>query len=545
MVGTVARFERLTAWAVTGVQLSVSELDAALKRCHNLLNKDIAKRQKITVSEFKKSPSFKESPDDELEAAAVEVKHSCDGLREHSHKVQTLIRRLDQAGFSIRLKKQTGATRLLGESRRGAQRNEFRKALHTLASEALAAPSLLTDDEHLMAWLCSDEAKKADIFFEELGKLDTEHRFIDMIKHFGILDTPQSVQNSTSYFIGVNEIDQNFVSAQLDDSIKYKPTYTTAILKAMTRAEYSAARYARIKQLLNDRVVSPSYVAQLVWQGPWITKLSERECYRLIRLVAGPTLQNASLVVYYVNEWHNVRHSIGDELARLAWSCFEAMPSITHNEAYNFDRLADILTKKDSKRGFSLLKRALEYPQETLKLEDFLQPVKQPWDPLSLYEQHVFWDTLWEPDHEFALRFVLQIGLNNQKIRYRIKSGLLRVINQDRDADVLIALARENQNQAELICHCLTTYEKPNFCKIAFGILDSYPRNEKIESALISAFHQLGGGYFDESRRRLKTQLEGIANLREDPDVSPPAIAWIDKLEPTVQHESEFLIDNE
>ena len=265
-----------------------------------------------------------------------------------------------------------------------------------------------------------------------------------------------------------------------------------------------------------------------------------------MKLVAGSMLQNAALVIYYVSAWNNIRQSIEGDLAQLAWSCFEAMPPITNKEAYNFDELAGALAKMDMKRGFNLLKRALEYPPKKLTPEDYLQPdLKQPWNPLSLDGQHVFWNTLRGPDHQFALRFVLQIGLNKPKLRYRIESGLLCVISQDEDADILVALARENQKQAELICHCITTFEKPNFYKIAFGILECYPNNEKIEDALVFSFGQLEGGYFQEWRQKLEKQLKKIEAIRDDPHISPEVKSWVGKLEPGLRRELEFLGDRE
>ena len=227
---TIARFERLVEWATTGVRVSVSDLDAALKRCHNLLDKEIAKRGKITLSEIKNSSGFNEASDDEIKVLAADVERSIDRLQQYAHQIQTLIRALDQAAFAIRLKKWVGARRSPAEYGGGAQRDELRKIPHALANEALANPLLLTGDAELLAWLCSDEAKKAGVFFEELGKLDTEHCFIDVIERFGALDTRQSVENFASYYAGLNEVDDNFVSAQLDKFIEERQIQMEAIL---------------------------------------------------------------------------------------------------------------------------------------------------------------------------------------------------------------------------------------------------------------------------------------------------------------------------
>jgi len=162
-----------------------------------------------------------------------------------------------------------------------------------------------------------------------------------------------------------------------------------------------------------------------------------------------------------------------------------------------------------------------------------------------LYEQHIFWDTLWFPDHQFALRFVLQIRLNTSELRYRIKSGLIRVINQERDADILIALACESQSQAELVCRSITTYEKPSVCKIAYGILDCYPFNETIEGALVFSFTVFGGGFYEKIRKKLETQLEKIKAIQDDPRACLEVKSWIKKLELNLNRELKFLIDRE
>jgi hypothetical protein len=546
----IDRFKILTEWALARKPLSVSELDSALDECHGLLNADVVRREKVIRTDIKEAPEFSKLKDYELDEHVADVQRSASRIKAYANEIQAIRNKLhDASPFSIRLRMWVGSSWSPEEHMRRfdapAKRYGLYEEPRALAKEVLATPLLLADDD-LMSWLCSDRGKRANIFFNELGKLDAQHRFIDVIARLSMLGTKHSVENFASYFAGLNEVDNVFVSAQLEKFLESGQIQMETALEAIALTGYSATHYERIKQLLEENAVDPVVIVQLALQGPWITGLKEEDCYQIMKLVAGPMLLNAPLVIHYLKAWNDVRGLGKGDLAQLAWSCFEVMPCITNEETYDFDLLASALAEMDRKRGFDLLKRALEYPPKEHTPEEYLQPnSKQPWNPLSSYEPHRLWNTLWRPDHQFALRFVLQIGASNPKLCWRVKSGLLRVIDQGGDADILVALARENQKQAELVCYCITTYKKRSFCKIAFGILEFYPFKDKIEDALIFAFSQLGGGFVQESRTRLETQLERIATLTDDPNLSEAVKEWLNKLEPNVRRELEFSINTE
>lgn len=108
---TITRFEKFTEWALIGIGVSISDLDTELNRCYDLLNKQIAEGKNISFSKIKNYPDFKGASDYELKNVVADVRRSVNQLGQYAHQVQTLIKSLDQAKFSIRLKKWVGAAR--------------------------------------------------------------------------------------------------------------------------------------------------------------------------------------------------------------------------------------------------------------------------------------------------------------------------------------------------------------------------------------------------------------------------------------------------
>lgn len=478
----IARLKTLVKWGKAGKPIFVSHLDGALRHIHDMLSEEIKKMD--------------ETPGTEYTVAA--------GLRKCGEQVKQLIDALN-ADFSVRVKKLADSGWAADET--GPQ---------NLARDIIADPTRLTDD--LIEWLCSEEVGWGSFaFFRELGKLDSAHQFTKRIEQVGT--QKKGIDAFANYFEGLSQIDKEFVTKLLNEFTERQSVTADAIVAATGRIGYDPVGYQRIERLLKENKVNPLLAKRAIHSHKWIDQLSVDQCSRLMKLVVGPNLQNAVEVIDYLVFWSSKR-SITGELADLAWRCLEAMPSIKtdqSHQSYNFDELAALLAQADITRAYTLLENLLKQPDK-----------RQSWDPLSIWGRHQFWNVLWGYDRERTLRFVLEIVLGSPALSYRIIQDLRDIIDQDRNAEVLIKVALESEKKAELISQCLTGCIKTTskFWSIALRIIDQYPKNERIKS-LLTINVTPSGGWVEEMLRDLKNCLKEVENLRGDAKTPESAQQWL------------------
>lgn len=408
----ITRLKILVEWAKADKLVSVFDLDRALKRILNIFNEDISKR---------------------TDASKIEPKKAVPELRKCYEQIKQLTSELDHADFAVRLKKWAGS-----------DWTDDTKEPQALAEEAIANLKLLTNN--LVEWLCSDEAKQSNIFFQELGKLDSGYRLIDIIEQLGTRGKGIAFAN---YFAGLSQIDSKFVTKHLNELIDAGSVKADIIVAATGSIGYDSAGYQRIIKLIVEDKVNPLHALGAIYSRNWIKHLHVNECLELMKLIAGPDLERVDAIIRYLDFWSGER-PIKGRLAAFAWRCLEAMPLIRIDDTYNLDEVAAILARDNIQRGFKLLEQIIRQSNnvEVLPAEE----EKEPWDPLSIWGPHKFWNELWKVDPEHALRFILGIASNNHSLTYKVMSSLRNVIDQDQAADLLITLAFENEHQAKLIC---------------------------------------------------------------------------------------------
>lgn len=197
-----------------------------------------------------------------------------------------------------------------------------------------------------------------------------------------------------------------------------------------------------------------------------------------------------------------------------------------YNQSYNFDELAALLVKADITRGYKLLKNLLEQPDK-----------RQFWDSSSILGGRQFWNVLWEYDREGTLQFVLEIA-QDSPTGYQIMSGLSDIIDQDQNAELLIKVALESGEKAELICQCLTgcIKIKSKFWDIAFRIIDQYPENDGIKNTLTLNVGPRGG-WGEEILRDLTGCLKEVEDLQGDAKTPESAQQWLKQVDSYIRGE--------
>jgi hypothetical protein len=445
----ITRFQTVVDWVLTHqVQISVSDLADALQLAKSMFNKD------------------KDQTDD---------KEIVNKLEECIKHIETLINLLENSDFPIRLKRwagnwSRGDHEEVGEGLLPLYRSD--KELQVLAKEAVENPETLTDD--LLTWLCSEEAKKAYEFFRWLGSMDSKQKWLSRIEKIGA--TKNGKVAFSTYYSGLSESDRPFVSKRLDELTEANQVSAEAIVCATRCLGGDLAGVKRMEKLIREERVNPIYVEQVLRCGRWINSLSPDEYLCLLKVIAGSNLENLAAVIDFFGMWLHSQLPVEGQLAEFAWQCLEAAPPITGItgtiDSY-CDQLAAKLAQFDVERGFKLLEKLLVQPYGC-------------WNPINRYGQkREFCKVLYSNDRKRALRVVLSLSQ-----RYIITYHLHGVVDQEKDADVLIAFALESENQAELVCEIIK-FEQPGFWLIVLNIVEKFPDSEGIKVALSSRSKQM------------------------------------------------------
>lgn len=519
----IDRFKILVDWVIAHKPLSVAGLDQTLERCDYLLKDSITTRGNVTAVDLENSSSFSGESQDELKATVSEIKESRHILMQYADLVEGLIQKLDGADFTIRLKKWVGRDWPCEEN----------EEPYALAKEAITSPEILTDE--LMTWLCTAEARKSNTFLFALGTLDGQLQFVNIVVYFGA--GTRGMENLASYLRGLYWIKPDFVTAKLDEFAENEQVHGDVIVKATGYTGFSIHGYERILKLLREGKATSSHVMRAINSLSWIEGLNYDECARILELSAAANLENAALIINYLNAWSQHR-TLVRRLTEIAWSSLEAMPLMRDRDAYSFDGLASKLAKRDHERGLKLLRLTLTRNLQ-VSHEEWSGLVFR-WNPLSLDGPHKFWETLWERDREGTLRFILQIASDYPESLIQIESGLLNVIEQDTDLLLLATIARENEIQAELVARFITP-RKPNFRQIAYGILECYPDNIRIHDALINSCVEEEAEWGQELLDTLTRKLEKIESAEADTEVPKAVKPWLKKLSDRLKFEQELV----
>lgn len=450
-------------------------------------------------------------------------------LQQCVDEIGALIQQLDRADFSIRLRRwageRTGDDHEYETDDDGHRIYRVDRELRTLAKEVVDTPEALTDD--LLAWLQSSRAKKAYIFFWHLGEEDIERRWLPVIEIRAV--ELGGVGSFVSYFGSLAKIEESFARERLDELVRAGDVRPEAIVGATRYLHGNLKDVKRVEKLIQDRGVDPVRVEQALSSG-WIDSLSDGEYLRFLKVVAGPDLEYAAAAIDSLGMWLGKEKNLQGELSEFAWQCLESAPAIMadHHE-YDFDRLAATLVPADPSRGFRLLENLLRSPYSS-----------KSWNPFGLYSNDMFWRALCEVDRSRASRIVLTIALDDSLQQWGLRWDVYALINKELDTDLLIEYALEKDEHAQLVCESIST-KRPDFWLVALSIIEKYPNNERIESALARGVEQIRGGEFISGpySLHLKACREEVKHVLDDPETPTIARPWLERLESSLQVRAE------
>lgn len=496
----IAKFKAVVDWVVIDKEpFSVSDLTGALRLVLDVFDQ---RRSKTDVETATK-------------------------LRKYTGEIEALINRLDKGDFATRLRRWAGNwirgdhEYELDETGKRVYRGE--KEVRALAEETIDNQETLTED--LLTWLCSDDAKKARIFFWWLGRIDSERKWLSKIEQIGTDKNGASA--FSAYCGGLSQTDHSFVSKRLDELIIARKVIPEAIVTATGYLGGDLAGVKRMERLIQEKRVDPVFVEQELICGGWIDSLSPEEFLRLLKAITGQKLGNVALVIDSFGMWLHNERPIEGQLAEFAWQCLEVVPPVTANDSYDCDQLASKLAQFNTERGFRLLEKLLIQPYE-----------RECWNPIDCHGQNKFWNVLRNAGREHALRIVLSLVLDDPVQRFRVTRNLREVVDQESDADVLIAFALEGERQAELVCGCFTA-GRPGFWPIALKIIEKYPNSQKIQVALSSGVEQIGPVIWGSWSVHIENRRKNVERILKDAATPVGARPWLEGLESSLRTQAE------
>jgi len=434
-------------------------------------------------------------------------------------QMEDMIRRLENADFSTRLRRWAGNwsrddhTNVAVEGQKPLYRSEME--LTRLAGEAIENPDLLCQE--LLGWLCSDQAKKAHMFFWSLGSVDSQRSLLPTIEK--IAQGDRGAYAFASYCGGLSRHSREFVSERLDVLAQANQIIAESIVGATQNIGVDEAGVKRLLALLEGNRVSSSAVARAVTYSSLAESVDLKALVPLLRAIAGPALEHAGDVIDFLAMRLQAGSHIEGAVAEVAWQCLEACPPMNMNIAYDCDQVAASLTKKDPERGLRLLESLLRQPSE-----------RGCWEPLERHRGSEFWKSLEASLGDRALISVLSIGLADPIVRFRLTWSLSDVVDQEAYAELLLRFAMEREKQAELVAEIIDG-GRPSFWTIAIGIVENYPGSARIKSALTAGAEHTGHvitGSYATHLEKCRKEVEDVLNDKSTP---PGARGWLQELQ--------------
>jgi len=413
---------------------------------------------------------------------------------------------LDQAGFSVRLKRWAGG----GSYHISPQWKQVEEQLHLLAKEAVQSPQLLTPD--LMQWLLTASAKEARSFFYALGQQDQAFHFRPALEAQG--ESGLGSRAFAPYFAGWAKRDLTEAERRLDELADSHSISATALLETTRWLEPTPRGLTRIKKVALE---DPEYTAAIL--GRWIDHLNPHEFRELLKIIAGTKLEYASAAVDLLGSWMYHQKPFGKELSDFAWRCIEHGPSkkpTRSAEGWHFDELAAKLTELDPDMGFQKFSQLL-ITSATSSLE---------WVPLDMDGGNQWWKALRAKDRTRLFKTLLEASCMNDTTQEILSWRLKDLLDQEQDAGDLLAAVGDKIEPARIAARWLVG-SKSNFWDLAFALLKQFPHDPKLQTVLTTAAMDMGTMIEGPGSKFYDARKQEVQRRLEDPSTPAEAHVWL------------------
>lgn len=402
-------------------------------------------------------------------------------------------------------------TRDCSDERENGQ-SRYQVELNQLAAQTVKEPELLS--ESLLKWLQSG-AEKGGTYFHYLGKNDSERRFV--AKFDELAKSKEWARVYGAYCSGLFSHSEAFLRDHADKLYSDKTIDPNSLFELISLFRGSKETVEKICQLLDEGALSGDLVASTVVLGRWIEPLDEVDFSRLLKAIAGITFENDYSALNILSMWRHLNKPISGPVLEIAWQCLEAArPLNNRQKIWEYDQVAEVVVKHDITRGLKLARKLIENHKSGC------------WDPIDRYSGGKFWEILSESKPKECLELLLSLALSDVSMQFHITWNLTEIIDQVRDANVILDLCKGNTKNTEILTRSLTT-AKPGFWPIALKLIEWYGDDKRISANLMGGIERLGhmhtGGY----HLRLKECVEDIETVLKNEKLSSKAQLWLSK----------------
>jgi hypothetical protein len=423
-------------------------------------------------------------------------------------RIDALLRGLDTAAFSVRLKRWVGSWEFGDEELDSDGVRLFRGEIEIrrLAKAGAEDPTLVTPA--LLEWLVSPEAKRSYDFFYRLGQLDSDWRWQSMVENMGESDA--GARAFSCYFGGRASQRPAEVEDRLDHFAASGLVRASAIVDATGFLPGSMRAIRRVLKLLNEGGVEAVSVERRLMGGGWMTPINSDEAAVLMQGIAGEDFSGAALVIDFLAMWVHHNKPIDGQLAEVVWRALDTAPE--GGEAWDYDRVAAAIAGTNIDRAFDLLFMYLTLPHN-----------RQSWEPLDRHGGNRFWNFLWQANPQRCIDVLLRAKTASPLFSWRIGWHLPEILDLVRDHEVLLAFAQQGEANAEFVASCLSS--KEGFWPLALSILAFHPENENIRRYVTGAVQHTNRvtiGPASERYRVWADELEAQAASASTPDTVRP-----------------------
>jgi hypothetical protein len=422
-------------------------------------------------------------------------------------RLDRLIARFDEAPFERRLKIAVGrAVAFDYEDIEGERLYSYQKRLRILAEEAIANPTLMTED----AWaaLFVPEAHNATEFASALGQLDEAHVFASAFER-------RAVDWGTSgplafYLQAQTKKHAVWVESRLDELLGDREFARVAVLQAVKIIGPTAKNVRHVLRMITTKEVTPMEIAQTFSTGKWLDDLTVQQVAVIFDYMATDD-ETEPWLLSDLNLYLHYKKPLPRELFDVARRLLTSSRNHLHSHSHYLDNIGLGLAKTDLRAGIQLFEEQI---QKLARRRHFAK-----WDPLEAFSQRNFWKHLRDESPEAAYRSLGQFQSVARRITdYRSQRDhpILDLVNH---SDILLVIAQSDRTAAVVFIQMLSV-KQPGVFDFAYSLLQLYPDDQEIRIRLGAA---IIGSDFDQGDLAWKKVNEQLA-LRELP---PYAAIWL------------------
>jgi hypothetical protein len=151
------------------------------------------------------------------------------------------------------------------------------------------------------------------------------------------------------------------------------------------------------------------------------------------------------------------------------------------------------------------------------------------WNPVECHVDHLLWDALKRIDRIRVFQILVSAGARGGSAHMRHDDDIGELVADECDAESLLRIAKEDRWYA-LRIGANVSPDRPGFWLIALGLVEAYPNDQEIESALSASIIYGQGSIWGPMAAHLARRAEAVEAVLPDQSTPPVARRWLSEL---------------